>query len=79
VLGASQRAGINLERVHRTLVHGLRHTYATELVNTNLGVYTLILLGHESIVTSQLYVVVAGNETRSAAAPNSFERMLRKH
>jgi integrase len=29
-------------------VHGLRHTYATELANSNVSVYALMkLLGHE--------------------------------
>jgi integrase len=31
----------------------LRHTFATELANANVSVYTLMkLLGHESMVTS---------------------------
>lgn len=55
------------------LVHGLRHTFATELANANanVSVYTLMkLLGHESMVTSQRYVDGAGTETRSAAELN---------
>ena len=33
----------------------LRHTFATELANAEVSVYTLMkLLGHESMVTSQL-------------------------
>jgi site-specific recombinase XerD len=49
----------------------LRHTYATELANTNISVYTLMkLLGHESMATSQRYVISAGSETKAAAAQN---------
>ena len=46
-------------------------TYATELANTNISVYTLMkLLGHESMATSQRYVIGAGSETKTAAAQN---------
>lgn len=51
-------------------------TYATELANTNISVYTLMkLLGHESMATSQRYVNAAGAETRSAAAQNPLYRL----
>jgi integrase len=41
------------------LVHGLRHTFATELAN--VSVYPLMkFLGHESVATSQRYVDGAG-------------------
>jgi hypothetical protein len=49
----------------------LRHTFATELANANVSVYTLMkLLGHESMVTSQRYVDGAGTETRAASELN---------
>jgi hypothetical protein len=52
-------------------VHGLRHTYATELATSEVSVYTLMkLLGHESMATSQRYVAGAARETRTAAAQN---------
>ena len=52
-------------------MHGLRHTFATELANANVSVYTLMkLLGRESMVTSQHYVDGAGNETRAASELN---------
>ena len=36
-------------------------TFATELANADVSVYTLMkLLGHESMVTSQRYVTAAG-------------------
>lgn len=66
---AFRRAGIDADRARGALVHGLRHTFATELANCDVSVYTLMsLLGHESIVTSQRYVTAAGTETRTAAA-----------
>jgi hypothetical protein len=52
-------------------VHGLRHTFATELANSEVDIYTLMnLLGHESMVTSQRYVTAAGSQTTQAAASN---------
>jgi hypothetical protein len=66
ILRAFKKAGINGERASGALVHGLRHTFATELANANVSVYTLMkLLGHESMVTSQRYVDGAGTETPS--------------
>ena len=66
-----KRAGPDAQPVSGALVHGLRHTYATELAGSDVSVYTLMkLLGHESMTTSQRYVVAAGTETRSAAARN---------
>ena len=69
VLRAFRRAGIDGDRARGALVHGLRHTFATDLANAGVNVYTLMkLLGHESMVTSQRYVTAAGTETRAAAA-----------
>ena len=54
VLRAFRRAGIDADRARGALVHGLRHTFATELATADVSVYTLMkLLGHESMVTSQ--------------------------
>jgi integrase len=39
---AFRRAGPDAQPVHGALVHGLRHTYATELANSDVSVYTLI-------------------------------------
>ena len=61
VLRAFRRAGIDADRARGALVHGLRHTFATELANAEVSVYTLMkLLGHEAMVTSQRYVTAAG-------------------
>ncbi|MGD9620725.1 MAG: tyrosine-type recombinase/integrase [Mycolicibacterium sp.] len=77
VLRAFKKAGINGERSPGALVHGLRHTFATELANANVSVYTLMkLLGHESMVTSQRYVDGAGADTRSAAELNPLYGLL---
>jgi integrase/recombinase XerC len=77
VLRAFRRAGIDGDRARGALVHGLRHTFATELANSEVSVYTLMkLLGHESMVTSQRYVTAAGTETRTAATQNKLYGLL---
>lgn len=74
---AFRRAGPDAQPVAGALVHGLRHTFATELANANVSVYTLMkLLGHESMTTSQRYVAAAGTETRAAAAQNPLYAMV---
>jgi integrase/recombinase XerC len=74
---AFRLAGPNAQPVPGALLHGLRHTYATELASSDVSVYTLMkLLGHESMTTSQRYVVAAGNETRSAAARNPLYALI---
>ena len=65
------KAAPDAHRAPRGAVHALRHTYATELANSNISVYTLMkLLGHESMATSQRYINAAGADTRAAAARN---------
>jgi integrase/recombinase XerC len=74
---AFKRAGPDAQAVPGALVHGLRHTYATELASSDVSVYTLTkLLGHESMTTSQRYVTPAGTETRSAAARNGLYALI---
>ena len=52
-------------------------TYATELANADVSVYTLMkLLGHESMTTSQRYVSGAETENRAAAAQNPLYELL---
>jgi integrase len=54
-----------------------RTTYATELANADVSVYTLMkLLGHESMTTSQRYVSGAGTENRAAAAQNPLYELI---
>jgi len=75
---AFRRAGPDAQPVRGALVHGLRHTYATELANAEVSVYTLMkLLGHESMATSQRYVAGAAHETRTAAAQNPLYGVIR--
>ena len=75
---AFRRAGPDAQPVRGALVHGLRHTYATELANSNVSVYTLMkLLGHQSMATSQRYVAGAARETRAAAAQNPLYELVR--
>lgn len=74
---AFRLAGPDAQPAPGALVHGLRHTYATELAASDVSVYTLMrLLGHESMTTSQRYVTAAGFETRSAAAQNPIYGLL---
>ena len=74
---AFRLAGADAQPVRGALVHGLRHTYATELAAADVSVYTLMkLLGHESMATSQRYVSAAGTETREAAARNPLYDMI---
>lgn len=80
VLRAFKKACIDGERARGALVHGLRHTFATELANSEVSVYALMnLLGHEPMSTSQRYVSAAGNETRHAAAKNPLYGILDKN
>jgi len=59
-----------------SMVHSLRHTYATLLAESGTSVYSLMtLLGHESISSSQRYVTAAGIETRAQAAKNPVYEM----
>jgi integrase len=77
ILRTLKKAGINGERPSGALVHGLRHTFATELANANVSVFTMMkLLGHESMVTSQRYVDGAGTETRAASELNPLYGLL---
>ncbi|MGE2817957.1 tyrosine-type recombinase/integrase [Mycobacterium heidelbergense] len=77
VLRAFKKAGLNSQRAAGVLVHGFRHTFATELANGNVSVYALMkLLGHDSMVTSQRYVDGAGAENRAAAAQNPLYGLI---
>lgn len=77
VLRAFKRGGVNSDRPDGALLHAFRHTFATELANADVNVYSLRdLLGHESIATSQRYVEAAGGETRAAAAKNPLYDLL---
>jgi site-specific recombinase XerD len=73
-----RRAGPHGQPVRGALVHASRHTYATELANSNVSVYTLMkLLGRESMATSQRYVAGAARETRAAAGQKPLYELVR--
>jgi site-specific recombinase XerD len=77
VLRAFKKAGLDSQRAAGVLVHGFRHTFATELANGNVSVYALMkLLGHDSMVTSQRYVDGAGTQNRAAAAQNPLYGLI---
>lgn len=77
VLRAFKKAGLDSQRARGVLLHGFRHSFATELANANTSVYALMkLLGHESMVTSQRYVDGAGTQNRAAAAQNPLYRLI---
>jgi integrase/recombinase XerC len=77
VLRAFKKAGLGGQRARGALVHGFRHTFATELANENVSVYALMkLLGHDSMATSQRYVDGAGTQNRAAAAQNPLYGLI---
>ena len=78
VLRAFRQAGIDSSRAKGALLHGLRHTFATELANAEVSVYVLMnLLGHEAMTTSQRYISAAGTDTRDAAATSGLYGIVR--
>ena len=67
-------------RSRGALVHGLRHKFATELANSEVGVYALVNLpGYESMSTSQRYVSAAGSGNGQAAGQIPLCVMLRNY
>ncbi|WP_376773448.1 tyrosine-type recombinase/integrase [Streptosporangium album] len=64
-------AGVH-DRVQKgTLVHALRHEFATRLAERGASAHELMeLLGHSSIVTGQAYVASTAREVRRAARGN---------
>lgn len=77
-----RRAGVNSQRQKGALVHALRHTMATRLIeNPDTNVVQLMeLLGHRSLATTQNYVRAAGREVRQVAASNpAYARLRRAH
>lgn len=73
-----RRAGVNSERQRGALVHALRHTFATRLIESpeTSVVQLMELLGHRSMATTQVYVAAAGREVRAVAAANPIYRMV---
>jgi site-specific recombinase XerD len=66
-----REAGIRTRVPAGALVHALRHTFATSLArNGASGTELQMLLGHESLATTQRYVDATARETRAAARSN---------
>lgn len=78
VRGVYRSAGVDAARQRGALVHALRHTFATRLIeNPEVTVVQLMdLLGHRSMATTQNYVKAAGRETRAAVASNPIYQAL---
>lgn len=70
-------AGVH-DRVQKgTLVHALRHEFATRLAERGATAHELMeLLGHSSIVTGQAYVASTAREVRRAARGNPAYEVL---
>jgi site-specific recombinase XerD len=73
-----REAGIRTRVPRGALVHALRHTFATSLArNGASGTELQLLLGHESLATTQRYVDASAREVRQAARSNDAYRALR--
>lgn len=72
-----REAGIRTRVPAGALVHALRHTFATSLArNGASGTELQMLLGHESLATTQRYVDATARETRAAARANEAYNAL---
>ncbi len=64
-------AGINSHRPPGALIHALRHTFATRLIENGVSALEVMgLLGHASLQTTQRYVATRPDHLRSAVAAN---------
>jgi integrase/recombinase XerD len=70
-LRAFRAAGIEKQRKPGALIHALRHSFATSLVENGVSARELMdLLGHESMATTQRYVSTRPDLLRYAVAAN---------
>lgn len=73
-----EAAGLSGKLRRGALVHGLRHTYATDLANQKQPATVIQkLLGHASLATSQRYVDVSDDVVRDAAHESSMAKLLK--
>ncbi len=74
---AYRAAGINSQRPPGTLVHALRHTFATSLLeNGASAVEVMGLLGHASLQTTQRYLATRPDQLRAAVRSNPIYAQL---
>ncbi len=77
VTKAYTAAGINSHRPPGALIHALRHTFATRLIENGVTAVELMgLLGHASLQTTQRYVATRPDHLRTAVAANPAYRSL---
>jgi len=74
---AYRAAGINARRPEGSLVHALRHTFATSLVENGASLVEVQqLLGHASLATTQIYLATRPDQLRGAVAANPLNARL---
>ena len=74
-----RHAGVHDRVAHGTLVHALRHTFATRLAEDGATATEIMrLLGHSSINASQAYIDSTNREQRAAAAANRTYRSVER-
>ena len=77
--GVTRHAGLGsrIPQGALILIHALRHTFATRLVEDGADATEIqALLGHESLNTSRGYIEATANRTRQAARANRIYRAL---
>jgi integrase/recombinase XerD len=74
VARAARRAGI----VRRVSAHTLRHSYATHLLDAGTDLRTIqLLLGHQNLKTTSIYLHVSQAKLNAAASP--LDRLYAQH
>lgn len=74
-----KHAGVGDRVARGTLVHALRHTFATRLAEDGASVSEIMhLLGHASVASSQAYIEVTARAQREAASANRTYGVLRE-
>jgi site-specific recombinase XerD len=65
------KTAMNKAKINKTIgIHGLRHSYATHLMETGTDmVFIQKLLGHKDIKTTQIYVKVTNKQLSKVKSP----------
>jgi integrase/recombinase XerD len=70
-------AGVEATRARGALVHATRHTGATRLAEQGVtGIDLMLMLGHASLQTTQIYLTATAAAIRAAASKNSAYRQI---